>query len=195
MEYIKENWIEILGVLFALLYVFYEIKEKAFMWVVALFSSSFYMVIFFNAKFYADMVMSGYYFLAAAYGIYKWTRKIDNRKEVVIRGLQTKEGIAYLGALVALNFLIYYVLSRHTDSPIPFGDAFTSALSIVGTYMLIYKILEVWWVWVVVNLVSTSLYFYKGLELTPYLYIIYTILSVVGYFVWKRKFQNTMQHD
>jgi nicotinamide mononucleotide transporter len=81
---------------------------------------------------------------------------------------------------------IVYILKNFTDSDVPWGDGFTTAGSIVATWMLARKILEHWLVWVFVDSVAAGLYFYKGLYPSFLLYLIFTIIAVIGYFHWKR---------
>jgi len=76
---------------------------------------------------------------------------------------------------------------RFTDSPVPWIDAFTTAFSFTATYMLARKILEHWIIWVVVDFISVALYFYRGLYSSIVLFLIYTILAVLGYKEWKKQ--------
>lgn len=82
---------------------------------------------------------------------------------------------------------MFWVLSRFTDSPVPAGDAFTTALGVTATWMLAKRILEHWWVWVAVNLVSAVLYYYRGLYPTCFLFVCYGVLAVAGWINWKKK--------
>ena len=52
--------------------------------------------------------------------------------------------------------------------------------------MLARKKIENWLVWIVVDAFAAGLYFYKGLYPTTILFIIYTIMAVVGYYQWKK---------
>jgi nicotinamide mononucleotide transporter len=69
---------------------------------------------------------------------------------------------------------------------VPYGDAFTTALSIVAMWMLAKKYVEQWWLWFVVNVVSCGLYVWKGLYPTAGLFAVYSVISVFGYYKWKR---------
>ena len=75
---------------------------------------------------------------------------------------------------------------RYTDSNVPWCDAFTTALSIIGMWMLARKYLEQWWVWMVVDVVCVGLYIYKGLYFTAALYALYAVVAVMGWANWKR---------
>lgn len=82
---------------------------------------------------------------------------------------------------------IYFLLSRFTNSTVPFWDAMTTAASIVAMWMLSRKYVEQWLVWLAVDLVTVGLYLYKGIPLTAGLYALYSALAVAGYLRWKAK--------
>ena len=73
-----------------------------------------------------------------------------------------------------------------TDSTVPVADAFTTALSIVGMWMLARKYIEQWLVWIAVDAVCVWLYAYKGIPLYAILYAIYTIIAALGYRRWRK---------
>jgi nicotinamide mononucleotide transporter len=79
------------------------------------------------------------------------------------------------------------VLSKVTDSDVPWADAFVTAGSFVGTALLARKLIENWIVWLVVNAASIVVFAYKALWLTAILYAILFVMSIVGYRAWKRK--------
>ena len=93
----------------------------------------------------------------------------------------------YGSSILALFALLYYVLHYFTDSPIPAGDAFTTAVGIVATWMLARRIVEHWIFWIVVNCVSVYLYYLRGLYPTMFLYICFAILAAAGLYTWKKK--------
>jgi nicotinamide mononucleotide transporter len=80
---------------------------------------------------------------------------------------------------------------NYTDSNVPWWDSFTTALSIVGMWMLARKWLEQWISWILVDAVSCGLYIYKGVYFYAGLYGLYTIIAIFGYLEWKRKMKET----
>jgi nicotinamide mononucleotide transporter len=86
---------------------------------------------------------------------------------------------------IAVFPLIAFVLIYFTDSTVPWLDSFTTALSIIGMWMLARKYIEQWWVWIIVDLVSSGLYIYKELYFTSALYLLYAIIAIFGYRKWK----------
>jgi nicotinamide mononucleotide transporter len=99
----------------------------------------------------------------------------------------TKRILPLAAVTLVLWMILYLILKTVTDSPIPLGDAFTTSVSIVAMWMLAQKYIEQWWLWIVVNIVSTVLYFWKGLYPTGVLFCVYVIVAILGYFRWKKE--------
>ena len=157
------------------------------MWLVGFITSLVYTFVFFSAKFYAGMGLHGYYVLISVYGYIQWSRQGNNRSsedsDIIYRRLSWTTACLSAVVFVVAFIGIYYVL-RQTDSPVPLGDSFVTALSIVGTWMLAKRMIEHWACWVVVEVVSVYLYYTQGLYPTAILYACYTIMVFVGIYIW-----------
>ena len=185
--------IEIIGAVIGLTYLYLEYKANVWLWPVGIVMSLFYVVIFFHGKFYADAAVYLYYIGANTYGLIQWTRShkqpTENNgtsAELAITHVPKKRILPLIFVTLALWIVLYGILKTVTDSPIPLGDAFTTAVSIVAMWMLAQKYLEQWVLWIIVNIVSTVLYFWKGLYPTGVLFIVYVIVAVLGYMKWKK---------
>ena len=187
--------IELIGAAIGLIYLFLEYKANVWLWPAGIVMSLFYVAIFFHGKFYADAAVYLYYIGANTYGLLKWTR--SRRRNLTEEGTATEalpithvpkgQLLPLAAAAIALWGLLYWILGTFTDSPVPLGDAFTTAFSIVAMWMLAQKYLEQWLLWIVVNAVSTALYFWKGLYPTGVLFIVYVVVAVMGYFRWRKE--------
>lgn len=195
-----EQLLEYFGVLTGLLYLLLEIRQHRAMWVVGFLTSLVYVFVFFFSKIYADMGLNIYYVAISIYGFWQWSRQNKKRLAAVIpdQAPRPNEKILYrnltlplftgiLFAIAAIYALLYYLLHHFTDSPIPAGDAFTTAVGIVATWMLARRIIEHWIFWIIVNCVSVYLYYLRGLYPTMFLYICYALLAAVGLYTWKKK--------
>ena len=194
-----DQLLEYFGVTTGLLYLLLEIKQHRAMWIVGFLTSFFYIFVFFSSKIYADMGLNIYYVIISIYGFWQWTR---NKKEKQLENNSQPEEILYrhitLPLFIGISFsilsiylLLYYILHYFTDSPIPVGDAFTTAVGIVATWMLARRIIEHWIFWIIVNCVSVYLYYLRGLYPTMFLYLCYALLAGVGLYTWKKKGINT----
>ena len=82
--------------------------------------------------------------------------------------------------------LLWYVLDRWTDSPVPLWDGLIASLSVVATWMLTKKILEQWYVWIVADAIAVIVYLGVGLYPTAVLFAVYTVMAVLGLRAWSR---------
>ena len=190
--------LEYFGVTTGILYLLLEIKQHRAMWIIGFLTSLFYIFIFFDAKIYADMGLNIYYVWISIYGFWQWGKNKnslkekdsynDNEKNLILYRHTTPILLLKICFSIAIIFLaIYYLLRYYTDSPIPLGDAFTTAVGIVATWMLARRIIEHWIFWIIVNMVSIYLYYTRGLYPTMFLYICYGILAGVGLYTWTKK--------
>ncbi len=188
MEYLSHNWMDVAGTVLGLLYLYLEMKENIWMWIVGSIMPLIYIVVLYRAGIYADCGMEVYYFLAGLYGLFYWlTGRTKEGRAVAISHTPRKlKTMLYFYALV-LWMVLGTFLDKCTDSTVPYIDGFSTSLSIIGLWMLSRKYIEQWWVWLVVDLVSTGLYIYKGIYGRSLLYGIYTVMAFYGYFVWKRR--------
>lgn len=190
VNYIFEHWVEMLGSILSIIYLYLSVKQKAGLWIFGFLCSLLYTAVFFQSKFYADMTLQVYYMGVSIFGWISWTAgKKNSTKDLPIK--HTTEMSGLIIALIAfMLFLLYrFILINYTDSPLPNADSFTTALSIVATWMLARKMVEHWLIWIVVDAVSAGLYFYKELYPTALLFIVYTIMAVVGYVQWRTSMQ------
>ena len=178
--------IEIFGALISLLYLRLEYKANRWLWPVGMITPLIYIYIFFANKLYAVMGINGYYLFASIYGWYCWKKKDQEVVDFKIVRLPLRLVWKLFSIFAVLFLLIAWILVRYTDNPIPYGDALTTALSIVAMWMLAHKYAEQWLVWLVVNTVSAGLYFWMGLVPTSILFFIYAVVSVFGYLKWRK---------
>ena len=143
--------------------------------------------IYFSKGIYADFAINIYYLVIAVYGYIAWKRGFGDKKDKKPRAIAHTPLPVWAGVTAASAVLwlaLYFVLSRYTDSTIPRLDAFTTALSVVAMWMMARKYAEQWLVWLVVDIVSTGLYIYKGLIFYPVLYAAYSVIAILGYRKW-----------
>ena len=91
-----------------------------------------------------------------------------------------------LAIFVVVWGLLFWWLATSTNSNVPLADSFTTALSIIGIWALARKYLEQWFVWIVVDAVSSVLYYYKDIPFKGSLYALYVVIAIMGYRKWKR---------
>jgi len=190
LTYIQTNWIEIVGAILSLIYLYLSINQKVSLWFFGIISSLFYIVVFFQSKLYADMSLQYYYVFISIYGWINWKKGTnENNKELPAIRINKRFIIISVVATAVIYLIYYLVLLNFTDSTIPKSDALIGALSVIGTWMLAKKFIENWLVWIVADAFCIGLYIYKGLYPTAVLFANYTVMAWVGYLQWKKSIQ------
>lgn len=183
------NYLEIIGTVVGLIYLWLEYKASIWLWLAGFVMPAIYVVVYYQAGLYADFGINIYYLLASIYGIYCWLNsKGSSNKENESTHFISRMPIKKWGKMgiygTLLTILIAFVLIRYTDSTVPWLDSFTTALSVLAMWMLARKYVEQWLVWMVVDAVSAGLYVYKELYFTAGLYALYTVIAYIGYKKW-----------
>lgn len=190
IKWLSGNYIELLGAILGFVYIFFSIRQNILTWPVGLLTSGLYIWVFFDSKLYADMGLQMYYVVVSIYGWYEWVKgnptSSESKEELKVSRLSMNTGLVLSIASVVIFFMMWFVLKNYTDSPVPFGDSLATSLSIVATWMLARKILEHWLVWIFVDSFSCILFWYKGLHPTVILFVVYTLMAVLGYIEWKK---------
>lgn len=187
--WVSNNYIELFGLIFGLLYILLSIKQNIWCWPAGFITSALYVYVFFESKFYADMGLQVYYVFVSIYGWYNWMFGAKSNKQDDLKISKTNYRLALYLLLATIVFfiIIAYILINYTDSEVPYWDAFTTAASFVATWMLAKKIIEHWIIWIIVDLVSLGLYIYKGLYPTVILFAVYSVLAILGFIEWKKQ--------
>lgn len=204
-------FLQILGFTIGLLYLWWEYNADSKVWLASVIMPAISMWIYYSKGLYADFGINIYYLLIAVYGYWNWTRKTikkDSSAEMTevagkpsssepAEAANEKDAVSITHtplkiwglitvASLAIWWLIWWILVTFTDSTVPVADAFTTALSIVGLWMMAKKYAEQWLIWLVVDLVCSCLYWYKGIPFYCILYAIYTVIAWFGYRKWLR---------
>ena len=182
----RPSGLELVGVVFGLVYIFLSIRQNVWCWPVSLISVGAYVILAYQIRLYSDVILNAYYVGAALYGWWYWLHGGRRGTEAPVRRTRPPEALVLLLLGVLGTALAGYLFATYTDADLPYWDAFTTAFSFVATWMLAQKALENWLLWIVVDAVLAGVYAYKALYFTSGLFAVYTVLAIVGYRAWKR---------
>lgn len=194
LEYLSNNWLEIVGTIIGFVYLWQEVKASIWLWLTGIVMPAIYTVVFYKSGLYADFGIQVYYIVAALYGFLFWKFGKKQDKPLPIVHTSVRQGVILFMITVLVFIPIYLILTKFTDSTVPFYDSATTALSIVALWMLAKKHVEQWFVWIAVDAVSSGLYFYKGIYFTAVLYAVYTVVAIYGYKKWNLM-EKTQHND
>jgi nicotinamide mononucleotide transporter len=181
------TWVEVVAFVLAIAMVACNIRVNPLGWPLAIVSSLLYMALFWNSKLYGDASLQVFFAVIASWGWWQWLRGTQRDGHALqVRSMGLRGRLVVVAATLALWPALGWFLKHHTDTDVPWWDAFPTAASVVGQWLLGRKYVENWPTWVVVNTVSVGLFAYKGLWLTAVLYAIFVAMSFAGWQAWRR---------
>ncbi|WP_340157469.1 nicotinamide riboside transporter PnuC [uncultured Maribacter sp.] len=187
--------LEIIAVIFGLLSVICSKQNNILVYPTGMISTSIFVYLLLKWGLLGDMMINAYYFIMSLYGWYIWTRKVDEDHYTPITRTTKKENgisvIIFISTLVFV-FTVYQIFDKWT-SWTAYVDTITTAIFFVGMWLMAKRKVENWIYWIIGDLISVPLYFYKGFTFTSFQYLIFTILAVYGYNAWKKNTDNSLQ--
>ncbi|MDO9551673.1 nicotinamide riboside transporter PnuC [Rhodonellum sp.] len=178
------TWLEGVAVFFGISSVFYSIKKKILVFPTGMISTLIYVYICLKFKLYADMGINAYYFGMSIYGWYLWSRPQNGKEELKVTWLDKGGIIRSVLLLLGSYLVLYLVLANFTDSDVPYWDSFTTSTAFVGMWLMAKKKVENWIAWIITDIASVPLYLYKGLLLTSFQFLFFTVLAIIGLVSW-----------
>ena len=182
------TWLELVAFALSIAMVACNIRVNVIGWPLAIASSLLYMLLFWNSRLYGDASLQVFFAAVAGWGWWQWLRGTDEHGQALrVRSLGAHGRTSVLAAIAIAWPATALFLHRFTDTDVPWWDAFPTAASVVGQWLLGRKYVENWVVWVVVDVVGAALFAYKGLWLTTLLYALFVAMAAVGWRSWKRR--------
>ena len=137
-----------------------------------------------------------YYTIMGFYGWYLWTKKSHQKLKLEITKNTKKEWVVQIIVFGVLYFIFYNLLIWYKNyfntTAVPIYDSLATVSAFIGMYLMVKKKLESWYWWILTNLVSIPLFYYKGLTLTCIYYCIVLIIAILGYISWRKKFNSNV---
>jgi nicotinamide mononucleotide transporter len=186
---LASSWLEAVAVITGLLSVWFAKKENILVYPTGIVSVLIYVYLCLSVKLYADMGINAFYFVMSIYGWVKWSRKTGNKPSRPITWATRDEWIYSAVGLIVFFIILAFILKNYTDSNVPIWDALTTAIFIIGMWLMALKKIENWLFWIAGDLISVPLYVSKGLILTSFQFMVFLILAILGYLEWSSKFK------
>lgn len=187
--------LEMVGVFFGFLSVWYSKKENILVFPTGIISTGIFVYILLMFGLLGDMLINAYYFIMSVFGWYFWSRKTESGTFVPITRTTRKEQqwsvVLFFGTI--LFIAVVYLLFDKFNTWTAYVDTVTTAIFFVGMWLMAKKKLENWVYWIIGDVISVPLYWYKGLIFTSLQFFLFTIIAVYGYRAWKKSINNSLQ--
>jgi nicotinamide mononucleotide transporter len=187
---LASSWLEAIAVFFGLVSVWSAKKENILVYPTGIVNVLIYVYICLEVKLYADMGINVFYFVMSIYGWIKWSMKTADKHVRPITRASGKEWTLSISGLILFFSILVFVLKKYTDSNVPVWDALTTAIFIMGMWLMALKKIENWIFWIAGDLMCIPLFASKGLILTSFQFAVFLGLAVAGYMEWTSKIRG-----
>jgi len=188
-------YLELFAVIMNITSVVYAKQNNILVYPTGLIGTGIFVYILLNFSLLGDTIINAYFFSMSIYGWYFWSRKKD---EVFINQVSTinRNEIKYLFILAISSLIFIYFVYDYFDkwnNWTAYVDNITTAIFFVAMWLMARRKIESWIFWIIGDLITVPLYFYKGLTISSIQYIIFLILAVLGYISWKKILDKNQQ--
>ena len=187
--------LEIVAVVFGLLSVWFSKQNNILVYPTGMISTAIFVYLLIVWGLIGDMLINIYYFIMSVYGWYIWTRKVDAEHVTPITHATRKEhkiSIIIFFSTLMFVYVVYQLFDKWT-SWTAYVDTLTTAVFFVGMWLMAKRKVENWLYWIVGDIISVPLYFYKGFTFTSLQYLIFTFIAIFGYSAWKKSLNKNPQ--
>ena len=179
--------LEITAVVFGLLSVWFSKNNNILVFPTGMISTFIFIYLLYKAILLGDLMINAYYFIMSIYGWYIWTRKNNNMITPISKTSTKEKNISVLIFIFSIIFVYsVYVYFDKWNSITAYIDNLTTAIFFVGMWLMAKRKIENWIFWIIGDIISVPLYFYKGLTFTSLQYLIFTFIAIAGYYSWKK---------
>ena len=187
--------LELFAVTMNILSVIYAKRNSILVYPTGLIGTGIFVYILYNFSLLGDMIINFYFVLMSIYGWYYWAQKKDGETLNKVSRTSTNEYyfILMLGIISLVSIYFIYNYYDKWNSWTAYVDNVTTAIFFIAMYLMARRKVESWIFWIIGDMITIPLYFYKGLTISSIQYLIFLILAILGYISWKKILNNSTQ--
>jgi len=175
--------------------VWYAKKENILVYPTGLIATVISVYLLLKDRLYGDMMMNFYFSIMSIYGWWNWSRKENNQKVVKISRTNTTEkmiGFVLFLLTIIFTYIVYEIFAGEITIS-NYVDMITSGLFFTAMWYMAKKKIENWTLWIIADIITVPLYAYRGFGMLSFQYVIFTILAIQAYFLWKKSLNSNQQ--
>ncbi len=193
------SYLEFFGVISGIAGVWLASVANIWTWIIGLINVTLSFFLFYQIQLYPDMFLQVFFFVTSLMGWWQWLHpkenEADRKHELKVSFLTQSEWLMWIPAtLVATLLLGTFAKNLHTIFPLlfskpsafPYLDSFTTIASITATFWMMRKKVECWYAWILIDAISTYMYYVKEVKFYSLLYFVFCFMAAAGALNWLR---------
>lgn len=196
--------LEIIGVIFGFLSVWFAKKGNIWVYPTGIVSTTIFVYLLWVFTLWGDMLINFYYTVMSIYGWILWSKNTQSDNiHITISKTNARDWLicsvlaVFSLALVTVAYYFKpYIQNGFSMQGVSLGfnhflkteyvDIFTTAIFLVGMWLMAKRKIENWIFWIIGDIISVPLYAHKRLFFTSFQYFLFTIIAIFAYIEWKK---------
>lgn len=180
--------LEWVAVVAGLAYVVLAARANIWCWPAGFIGTGASILLLWNVSLLMDSALNLFYLVMAVYGFWQWRHGGERGAPLTISRWHTTQHVLVALTVCIISLPLGYYLDHSTTAAWPYVDSATSIAAVIATIMVARKVLENWLYWIVIDVVSVWIYWERELYLYAFLFMLYSLIAVVGFFFWRRQY-------
>lgn len=179
--------LEITATVFSVIYLVLAVRNKVLCFAVGIISSllwAYASYTVYNLQW--DAALNVFYAIMSIYGIYAWTKGYDDEVERPITEHSFTTHLGYLVAVCVATVIMTWGGVEILGTSFAFWDALSTVLSVLGTFLLTYRIHSTWIYLLIADIIYIGIYWASDAYIFCGMMVVYSVMAVAGWFSWRR---------
>ena len=181
--------LEIIGFVLTLLAIGLAARGHTLTWPLQIVASLLYVYLFLSVNLFGESALQFIYAGIAAYGWFNWRHNQSADSRLLVAKLSKKEWLLFNAVGLGLVLVVAQLQVNFLPTDVPYLDSSVFIFGLLAQWMQAKKKIENWLYWIVLDLISAGIYWYKDLQITAVLYLILTGLACFGWLQWRKQTQ------
>jgi len=180
--------VEWIALLFGVISAVLTIRARVSCWWTGIISLLGFVYILGSKRVYGDMCIQIFFILQSIQGWWKW-HKANKDDSLPITYL----GSLYIYPQITAWLVVMWILYRIGGS-IPMFDAGLVIFSVMANTLCVYKKIENWYYWILIDVLHIGMFSYQGLYTSALTYALFLIIAIFGLREWNRSTEDDGQN-
>jgi nicotinamide mononucleotide transporter len=168
-------------------YIILIMRRSRWGWLAGGISSCILTVLAARARLPMQAILQFSYVGAAVYGWWSWAPGAEPMR---VTRWHVRGHIAAVVVCLLVSLGLARLLASEGYSAWPFLDSLVACVGLFTTWLVARVCLENWLYWIVIDAVSIYLFVVQGLPVTALLFVMYLVISVLGFRSWWKIHRN-----
>lgn len=160
-------------------------------YLIGLYNSVSYSILAYGNGLFGEVYLNLFFFIpTGVIGYLMWQRHSDKSKTVIMRQLSWLQRLIVAVVCISSTVGLGFLLGLNSDQNTPFIDASTNVLSVIATFLMMWRFKEQWLLYIILNVITIVMWGLRQMaggessDLMILMWSLFLINAIFGYWRW-----------